>query len=59
MSLLKDKIERLEAESDCKISSTRRDDIWRKIRLGIPLSDQDRLIHDYDLECFRLTGKWN
>jgi len=59
MVTLKEKIERLEAESDCKISAEARDEIWRKIKMNEPLSKQERLIHDYDLECYTITGKWN
>lgn len=59
LEMLEAFIDRLEAESDSKISHEYREEIWRKIRLGIALSDQERLIHDYDLECFSKTGKWN
>ena len=56
---LKEQIERLEAESDHNISRETREEIWRKIRLGLKLSEQERLIHDYDIECMVKTGKWN
>ena len=58
LEMLEAFINRLEAESDCKISSETRDEIWRKIRLGLPLTDQERMIHNYDLEVFKKTGKW-
>lgn len=59
LEMLEAFIDRLEAESDCKISYETREEIWRKIRLGLPLTTQERLIHDYDLEIFIRTGKWN
>lgn len=59
LEMLEAFISRLEAESDCKISYEAREEIWRKIRLGIPLTDQESLIHKYDLEVFKKTGKWN
>jgi hypothetical protein len=58
MNIYSKEIERLEAESDCKISSGTRELIWEKIRKGIELTKQERLIHNYDLEVFKETGKW-
>lgn len=58
LEILKAKVERIEAESDSKISYETREEIWRKIRMGEPLSTLERLIHDYDLEVYKNTGKW-
>ena len=59
MNVYSKEIERLVAESDCEISSATREEIWGKIRKGIQLTEQERLIHNYDLEVFKETGKWN
>ena len=58
LEILEAFINKLEAESDCDISYESREEIWRKIRMGLPLTDQERLIHSYDLEVLKVTGKW-